>query len=218
MSDFAVIFDLDGVLFDTERLCLRCWHEASSGWGLKDLTETFYRCVGCTKPKTRSILLSAYGDDFPMDEFDARVRALCHAHMEQNGVPVKPGAEEILRFLRQNAVPCAIGSSTRTETVRSELAAAGLSDYFAAVVGGDRAARSKPEPDIFLAAASALSFFPPSCYVVEDSHNGIRAASAAGMHPLMVPDLLPPTDEVRALAEAVLPSLADAQEYLAARL
>lgn len=218
MTDFAVIFDMDGVLFDTESLVLSCWLEAGIPLGLTNIPDVFSRCIGCNKTLTYDILLNAYGKDFPKEAFDARVHELYLSHVASDGIPVKKGVFEILSFLQEQHIPIALGSSTRIENVTWELKATGLWDFFSAVIGGDLVKHSKPAPDVFLAAAEKLSFLPENCYVIEDSYNGIRAAFAAGMHPLMVPDLLPPNDEIRNLAERVFPSLLELKSFFASFL
>jgi HAD superfamily hydrolase (TIGR01509 family) len=125
---------------------------------------------------------------------------------------------EILEELKRKNVPLALASSTRTDIVQLELEEANLLHYFDAVLGGDMAARSKPEPDIFFAAAEALGATPASCYVLEDSFNGIRAAYQAGMHPIMVPDMQQPTGEIREMAEVIADTLLDALKYLRVKM
>ena len=212
-SDFAVIFDMDGVIFDTETIALKCWTRAAETLSLPDIRPIFPLCVGVTAKRTEEILKEHFGADFPYPAFSKQARANFIDHYETEGLPVMPGAREILAFLQEKGVPIAIASSTLTSIVRPELEDAGLLSCFQAVIGGDMAARSKPAPDIFLAAAQALSCPPERCFVVEDSFNGIRAAHNAGMHPLMVPDMLQPTEEIAALAEHVFPSLFEAKDF-----
>ena len=212
-SAFAVIFDMDGVIFDTETIAIRCWSKAADTLSLPDVRTVFPLCIGATAKRTEEILHEHFGPDFPYAAFSACTRANYLAHYEQEGLPVKPGVREILSFLQDAGIPAAIASSTVTDVVRTELQDAGLFSFFQAVIGGDRAARSKPAPDIFLAAASALSFPPEQCFVVEDSFNGIRAAHASGAHPIMVPDMLQPTEEIRFLAEHIFPSLRETKEF-----
>ena len=133
-------------------------------------------------------------------------------------LPLKPGVVKILEELKRNNIPLALASSTRSDIVKLEMEEANLLPYFDAVLGGDMVPRSKPEPDIFLAAAAALEADPTCCYVLEDSHNGIRAAYRAGMHPIMVPDMQQPTEEIRGIAEAVVENLLAALEYLQERM
>ena len=213
----AVLFDMDGVIFDSERAVLAVWRELAAEQDLPGIGEVFLQCVGTNKRRTEEILLAAYpGLDFRA--FDGEVRRRFRARYDGGRLPVKPGTEQILRALRERSVPLALASSTDSAVVRRELEEAGLLRYFDAVIGGDQVHVSKPNPEIFLLAAKALDTVPEDCFVVEDSFNGIRAARAAGMHSVMVPDLLPPDGEMERLAEVILPDLAAAEEYIIGRV
>lgn len=214
MSDkTAVLLDMDGVIFDSERAVLAVWQELAEELGLEEIEAVFRRCVGTNKASTEKILRHAY-PALDFGRFDAAVRARFLTRWGQGRLPVKPGAEALLKTLRRLGVPLALASSTERATVCRELEEAGLLRCFDAVVCGDQVTRSKPDPEIFLTAAKALSAEPAACFVVEDSFNGIRAARAAGMRALMVPDLLPPDAEMEALAEAILPDLSAAERYI----
>ena len=213
----AVLFDMDGVIFDSERAVLEVWREIAGELGLDGIGEVFIQCVGTNKRRTEEILLAAY-PALDFGEFDREVRRRFLARYDKGRLPVKPGAEQILRALRERNVPLALASSTESGVVRRELEEAGLLRYFDAVIGGDQVHVSKPNPEIFLLAARALGAAPEDCFVIEDSFNGIRAARAAGMHPVMVPDLLPPDGEMEQLAEVILPDLSAAEEYIIERV
>ena len=210
----AVVFDMDGVIFDTERIWIECWAPVGRAHQIKDI-ETVLReeCVGITAASMKAILMETYGPDFPYDQYLKEATAVFKARYGLTP-PMKSGVEPLLRFLREAGVPVALASSTGTKTIRAELAASGLLDYFDVITGGEEVGRSKPAPDIFLLAARRLDLEPARCFVIEDSYNGIRAARAAGMRPIMVPDLLAPDDEMRETAEAILPSLDAVREYL----
>ena len=210
----AVIFDMDGVIFDTERIWIECWAPVGQAHHIKDIEIVLReRCVGITAASMKAILLETYGADFPYDQYVKEATAVFKARYGVN-LPMKPGVKELLSFLREAGAPVALASSTGTRIIREELTAAGLMDYFQVITGGEEVSRSKPAPDIFLLAARRLGVEPGRCFVIEDSYNGIRAAHEAGMRPIMVPDLLPPDDEMRATAEAILPSLAEVPDYL----
>ena len=213
----AVLVDMDGVIFDSERAVLAVWCQIAAELGLSGIGEVFLRCVGTNKRRTEEILHAAY-PALDFHAFDAEVRRRFRARYDGGRLPVKPGTEQILRALRERGVPLALASSTDSGVVRRELEEAGLLRYFDAVIGGDQVHVSKPNPEIFLLAARALGTAPENCFVIEDSFNGIRAAGAAGMHPVMVPDLLPPDGEMERLAEVILPDLAAAEEYIIGRI
>ena len=215
----AVIFDMDGVIFDSERLLLESWQVVAARHGFDGIEETLQKCFGVNVTASRRFYFERYGDDFPLDVYKAEAAELFWARCAGTGhPPVKPGARELLAFLRDRNVPLALASSTRSEVVRTELERAGLLDFFRVVIGGDQIPRSKPEPDIFLAAAAALGEAPADCAVIEDSFNGVRAARAAGTRPVMVPDMVPPDGEMAEKAEVILPDLDAARDYLAERL
>ena len=212
-AETAVLFDMDGVIFDSERACLSVWQELASQLGLEGIALVFIRCVGTNKRRTAEIFREAYPQlDFAA--FDAAVRARFLARYGEGRLPVKPGAEKILRALCELGVPLALASSTERAVVERELREAGLLQFFDVLTCGDQVRHSKPDPEIFLLAARSLDREPGNCYVIEDSFNGIRAAAAAGMHPIMVPDLLPPDGEMERLAQVILPDLASALRYL----
>ncbi|HOI08770.1 MAG TPA: HAD family phosphatase [Deltaproteobacteria bacterium] len=210
----AVVFDMDGLMFDTEPMARRAWELAlaESGHALDE--SVFFRMVGRTRPAVREILLGAYGPDLPIDALSVRVRSLLEEAFERQGVPIKPGLLELLDALESARIPVAVASSTFRDVVFDRLRRAGLSSRFRAVVGGDEVSRGKPAPDLFLEACRRLVVPPGECVVLEDSEPGIRGAHAAGAVPIMVPDLVPPSDEVRAMAHRVFPSLLDVLTFL----
>ena len=208
----AVIFDMDGVIFDSERVYIEGYVKYASDY--PDIREVSLSCVGSTGKRTREIFLERYGEDFPFDAYYQKVRDYVMSYP----VPLKPYVHEIFDYLKRSGVPTALASSTRRERVAQMLDAEGLTDYFTVIVCGDMVSRSKPHPDIFLAAADRLGVPPEDCYVIEDSYNGIRAAHHVGMHPIMVPDILQPDDQIAAMCEAVLPHLNAAKEYLKGRM
>lgn len=209
----AVIFDMDGTIFDSERLVLECWETVGKRHGISDIREVFTRCIGTNKSRTQEIVYGQYGKNFPYEEFSAESSALFHEITEKDGLPVKTGAQEILEYLQEKKVSLGLASSTRLAVVTQELKDAGLYHYFQVVVGGDLIQNSKPAPDIYLMACERLGVLPENTYAVEDSYNGIRSAYNAGMHPVMVPDLLPATEEMHSLSDAVFEDLFQVKEY-----
>lgn len=205
----AVIFDMDGVIFDSERATYLCWKKVAEDHGLERMDEVYRRCIGVTLEVTRQICLDAYGEDFPYEKFAKEASELYHERYDGGRLPIKEGVREILSYLKENGIPTAIASSTRQNRVVSQLDEAGLLGFFDVVVGGESVSKSKPAPDIFLYAAEQLGIAPADCVVIEDSFNGIRAAHAAGMIPVMVPDMLEPDDEIRGKCETVCISLRD---------
>ena len=208
----AVIFDLDGVIFDSERAVFNEWKLISEKYGFPNLEEPYMKCIGVNAAACRQIFLDYYGEDFPYDEYCDERRRNFREKYGNGKLPLKPGVRELLECLKSKGFRISIASSTRTQTVREEIRDAGLLPFFDDIVGGDMTERSKPAPDIFLKAAGILHVPPERCCVVEDSFNGIRAASAAGMFPVMVPDMVPPDGEMRAKAGLILAGLAELRE------
>ena len=214
----AVIFDMDGVIFDSERLYIECNKEVARRFGITDadLIENVSRkCIGITSEETRRIMEECLGEDFPLDELWMGAAELFKEKTMGGNLPMKPGVVEILEYLKDKEVQIAVASSTKTETVERELSEAGLLSYFDKVVGGDMIRKSKPAPDSFLKAAEVLGEDPKDCCIIEDSFNGIRAAHAAGGFPIMVPDILQPDDVIRGVAGIILESLLKVRDYLA---
>lgn len=211
----AVVFDMDGVIFDSERAVMQCWKEVASRHNIPDIEKAILACTGTTMVRTREIMLNLYGADFPYDEYARESSAIFHSRYDGGRLPMKPGVKELLTFLKERGKKIALASSTRQQVVTDELRDAGIIEYFDRIICGDMVSRSKPAPDIFLKACEELNVSPSDSYAIEDSYNGIRAAHAGGLHPIMVPDLLPADEEMQSLAEIVLPSLTSVMEYLA---
>lgn len=211
----AVVFDMDGVIFDSERAVMQCWKEVASRHNIPDIEKAILACTGTTMVRTREIMLNLYGADFPYDEYARESSAIFHSRYDGGRLPMKPCVKELLTFLKEHDKKIALASSTRQQVVTDELRDAGVIEYFDRIICGDMVSRSKPAPDIFLKACEELNISPSDSYAIEDSYNGIRAAHAGGLHPIMVPDLLPADEEMQSLAEIVLPSLTSVMEYLA---
>ncbi len=211
----AIVFDMDGVIFDSEKGVIECWKEIADKYGIPDIEAACRECLGINATATRERMKKRYGQDFPYDEYKKEMSALFHGKYDGGRLPKKPGVHELLEYLKQQGIKIALASSTRRETVMQELGDGGLLHYFDEVVCGDMVERSKPEPDIFLKACELLGINPAESYAIEDSYNGIRAAYAAGMKPIMVPDLAEPTEEMERLAEVILSSLIEVKDYIA---
>lgn len=210
----AVVFDMDGIIFDSESKVIECWIEIADKYGIKDIETMCRKCLGTNSTETRRIALEFYGQDFPYDEYKKESSELYHQRYDGGRLPMKPFIRELLEYLKQNGYKIALASSTRTQVVQNQLRDAGILSYFDKLVCGDMVSRSKPEPDIFLKACEELAVAPDKAYAIEDSYNGIRSAHSAGLHPIMVPDLAPPTEEMQQLAEVILPSLREVMEYI----
>ncbi|MBI4920225.1 MAG: HAD family phosphatase [Devosia nanyangense] len=202
----AVVFDMDGTLLDTELVFKSIVFEVTAGLGFEMTDNVHGQMVGSSHEATNRLLVEAYGVAFPYEMFDAECRRIMHGRMAQS-VPVKAGVPELLRELKARRIPMAVATSSRAPHALTHLGTAGLLDMFQAIVTRDDVVHPKPHPEPYLTAARHLGVTPQSCLAIEDSHSGVRAAHAAGMQTVMVPDLVPPTDEVRALCDAVMLSL-----------
>lgn len=186
----AIVFDMDGILFDTERLSVESWIEVAERLGLPDIDKGVYGCIGLNRTDCRIFLKETYGQDFPYDYFREQTAAVFQRKMAKDGLPVMKGAGELLAWLQEKGLKVALASSTSHKTVESHLQQAGFTGFFQAVIGGDMVEHSKPQPDIYLKACQLLDVEPGNAAAIEDSPNGIRSAYAAGMLPVMVPDLV----------------------------
>lgn len=209
-NGFAVIFDMDGVIFDSERAFMECWKTIAYKYRKHDVLnveELCHECSGMNREATKSWTLGRYGADFPYDRYEEEVYG--------NGkLPLKIGVIELLTFLEEHGILVALASSSDRKMVQKELDHAGITKYFGRIICGDMVKNSKPAPDIFLRASKELGIRPRDAYVIEDSYNGIRAAHAGGFLPVMVPDMAEPTKEMEELALVILPDLISVREYL----
>ena len=216
MMTKAVIFDMDGVIFDSERAVYNGWLELAAKYNFKDIEMIYMKSIGVNSTVTRQIFMDYYGEDFPYDEYKKEQSYNYHEKYSNGRLPMKPGIKELLIGLKEKGCKIAIASSTRKELVEKQIEDAGLRKFFDVIVGGDMVEKSKPEPDIFLKAAKLLDVQPEQAYVIEDSYNGIRTAFTGGMIPIMVPDMLEPDDEMKEKAQYIFKDLYEVKELLLA--
>lgn len=209
----AAIFDMDGLLLDTERVALGAFEDACRQLDLTLPNEVFIRCIGLNKRASCHILEEALAGRVELQRFWDMWDGAYHARVACEPVRIKEGAVSLLTHLGTLGVPAAVATSTSTARAESKLQTAGLLDHFKAVIGGDQVTRSKPYPDIYLRAAGRLGVDPAACLALEDSENGVRAAVASGMCVVQIPDLVPPSPQLRSLGHIVLPGLAEVVSY-----
>jgi HAD superfamily hydrolase (TIGR01509 family) len=214
----AVVFDMDGLMIDTERVALECWIESARVFGWEISRETCLALVGLGQRESRQALLDRMGGKFPLAEVSARGRERYLQRLRGEGVTVKPGLIPLLDWLDARHVPMAVATSTQHALALEKLALAGLTERFATVVCGDQVPKGKPAPDVYREAIARIDVDPARCIALEDSEIGLRAAHAAGLTCIVVPDLLPPSPEYEPLAHAIVPSLGDAQALVAGLL
>lgn len=212
----AAVFDMDGVLLDSERIAVRAWSEAARRLGVTVDDRLVLAMIGRNADDTRRLLRARLPRDYPLDAFLAASRAVFDEMTAREGVPIKPGVHALLDWIARRGWPCAVATSTRHERAKAQLARVELIARFDAVVGGDEVPRGKPEPDIYLEAARRLGVAAGECVAFEDSEPGVRAAIAAGMHVFMVPDLAPAQPALASLPIAIVASLDAARMRLEA--
>ncbi|MFO1300454.1 MAG: HAD family phosphatase [Burkholderiaceae bacterium] len=214
----AVVFDMDGLMIDTERVALECWIESARVFGWEISRETCLSLVGLGQRESRQALLDRMGGKFPLAEVSARGRERYLQRLRSEGVAVKPGLVPLLDWLAEREVPVAVATSTQHALALEKLALAGLRERFDTIVCGDQVPRGKPAPDVYREAVARIDADPARCIALEDSEIGLRAAHAAGLACIVVPDLLPPSPEYEPLAHAIVPSLREAHILLDALL
>ena len=196
----AVLFDMDGTVFDTEVIYRRCWFRAAEDVGFdEDMDLFFERVGGLNLTDMADLFHRVYGDSVPFEVLWARWLACIDDEMACDVLPFKAGAPEILFALKEQGIKIALVTSSGHKTVARYLQMSRLESVFDVIMTGDRVTHGKPHPEIFLSAAEKLGIAPEHCVVIEDSPNGIKAGHAAGMYTVMVPDLHPCTKELEAL-------------------
>lgn len=205
----AVIFDMDGLMFDTEKLAVRALLETGKKFGYEGISEIVPIVTGVNAERTKKICIERMGENFPYAEFMHYRQNLIDRHIEEHGVPVKPGLKELLAYLKREGYRMAVATSTSRAHAVEYIEKAGVLPFFDTVVCGDMLKKSKPDPDIYLKAAEALGEAPGDCMALEDSPNGVASAYAAGMKTVMVPDLIAFGEEQEKQVYACVPSLFD---------
>ncbi len=209
----TVVFDMDGVLLDSERLILNIWTLLGEKYQISGIGDVMIDSLGSNREDTRLKFVRAYGEDFPYDEFRDEAREMFFERTKKDGVPLKPGARELLQFLKINGWNIGLASSTSGETVKDELQTVGLYDFFEVVVTGEMVKESKPHPEIYFKACELLGVNPKEAIAIEDSKNGVRSAAMAGMKVILVPDLVDPDEDTQRLAWKMFPDLFDVRKF-----
>ncbi|MCR5725861.1 MAG: HAD family phosphatase [Lachnospiraceae bacterium] len=214
----TVIFDMDGVLFDSEALDKKVWIQTAEKYGIRNILEAFALVLGTPDSNIVSVLdryIAASGvKGLSGEEFRRETLVEFDRFVETEGMPLKYYAAECLADLKSKGYKLGLASSTPIERVRPQLTDTGLIGYFDDIVGGGMFKNGKPDPEIFLMSCERLGGNPETSIVIEDSYNGIRAAFSAGMRPVMVPDIIGPDDEMKEKAWKILPSLKEVSELL----
>lgn len=214
----AVLFDMDGLMLDTERISMRAWQAGCAEMGVTLSDAQFLDIIGHREADCLRLVKGMHGDHLDGDAIAGATRRHYARLIDEGGVPVMPGLVDALTALRDAGVPMAVATSTHHAVALKKLTLAGVAHFFREIVGGDRVRHGKPAPDLYLRAADAVGVAPSRCLALEDSGPGLRSAHAAGCAAVLIPDLKPPAPEVRALAFRVLGSMREfADAVIAAR-
>ncbi|MDD3277322.1 MAG: HAD family phosphatase [Lachnospiraceae bacterium] len=196
----ALIFDMDGLIFDSERIVKRSWDIAGEMLSLGPIgSNHIYNTLGFNVVRREQYFKKVFGADFPMEKFNQITRKVFREIADTEGVSIKPGVVALLKFAKENNLRTAVATSSRREHSTKMLQDAGIWPFFDGAVFGDMVTNAKPDPEIYVKAAKAILIPPANCIALEDSPAGIQSSHAAGMYPIMVPDLVQPTEEIKKL-------------------
>lgn len=210
----AVIFDMDGVLIDTEKHYNAAWCQAATEAGFPFTREHALLLRSCEAKEGEKLMQGIFGPSFDYYAIRERRRELVRERLAQYGLEKKPGVEETLRFLRAKGIKTAVATATALDITKSHLTTIGVCDLFDSIVSAKNVAHGKPEPDVYLYACEQIGERPQDCMAVEDSPNGILAAYRAGLRTVMVPDLTQPDEELTKYLYACVNSLSDLCELI----
>jgi HAD superfamily hydrolase (TIGR01509 family) len=210
----GIIFDMDGLMFDTERLVIKAWDFAGKQMGYSITKDIVIKTLGLNTENTRRVFIEHLGNNFDFYVFRKIRVDYMTDYIDKNGIPIKTGLIELLDFLKSNHYKMTVATSTEKEKTEYYFKKANISYYFDDIVCGDMIERGKPEPDIYLKASKIIGVAPNECLALEDSPIGILSAYRAGMKPVMIPDLVKPNEETNKILYAKLPTLFDVIELL----
>lgn len=210
----AVIFDMDGLLLDSERIALSTFIDSCRKHNFEPNIEVYYKCIGTNASKTKEILLEGYGKDFPYKAITELWVKKNHEETLNKSIPIKKGALSLLQYLEQKGVKKAVATSSRKKNALIKLSNAKLLHFFDIVLGGDQVLNGKPNPEIYLTASQKLNEEPIRCLALEDSDNGVLAAYNAGLTVIQVPDLKEPSAKITNLGHTVVKSLVEVEHIL----
>jgi HAD superfamily hydrolase (TIGR01509 family) len=209
----AVIFDMDGVLLDSESVCDRCFEQAAIEQNIEDRKPIIEDARGMGKPSFMDFIAKTYGDKIDTELLWNRASELFHIVEDKEGLSLLPFVKEILEYLKPN-YKIALASSTRRSSVERQMKATGIWDFFDVTVCGDDVQNTKPSPEIYQKAVKDLNLLPENCLAIEDSLNGIKSGTSAGLKVIMVPDQVKPNDQIKSLVWKIFDSLGELKSIL----
>lgn len=206
MTAHAILFDMDGLLLDTEKVCFDNFVETRRHFSLSDSPDVFLRCVGLRRPECDRVILESLPDQVEFQDFNKVWREKISAALRRD-IPLKAGALQLFQILASKGYLMGVATSTETDVARSHLERASLLPFLRGVVGGDRVQQGKPNPEVYHKIAEHLGVSAADCFAFEDSETGTRAAVASGARTIQIPDLIPPSAEMLKFGHVIAPSL-----------
>lgn len=209
-----IIFDMDGLMFDTEKISFVSWKDAAARYGYQIDDGIFRKTIGANLTSAKEIYLKHFGSNFPIEEITSERVRITEEIIRLNGVPIKKGLYDLLDYLSQISIKKAVATSTSRNRALNLLKLANIDNRFDYILCGDEIEKSKPDPEIFLKVSHKLGCSPDQCLVLEDSEAGIEAAYKAGMFPIMIPDMKEPSELTQKLILKKMDSLLDVKYFL----
>lgn len=210
----GLIFDMDGLLFDSERVVQQSWNHVGNMLGYGNLGEHIYHTIGMNRAGREIYFREHVDTDFPMARFNEMTRARYYEILQKFGIPTKPGAKELLQSAKKKGIRIALATSSSRDHAEAMLERYDLAKFFDGCVCGDMVTKSKPDPEIYEKARALIDIPAQNAVALEDAPSGVRSAEAAGMRVIMVPDLVEPSEEILALVWKRCDSLSDVIELL----
>lgn len=196
MNIEALIFDMDGLIFDSERIVQRSWNITGEILGYGQIGEHIYHTLGFNVNRRETYFKSVFGEDFPMDRFNELTRKTFWEIVDREGIAIKTGVIELMDYAKERGLKMVVATSSRREYSTRLLTDEGIMDYLDGCVFGDMVTHAKPDPEIYLKAAEIAGVNPGNCIALEDAPSGILSSYGAGMKPVMVPDLAVPSEDI----------------------
>lgn len=191
----ALVFDMDGLIFDSERVVQRSWNRAGEVLGIPEMGEHIYHTIGFNVVRREEYFRAAIREDFPMERFNELTRGFFKEIVASEGLAMKPGVKELLAYAKANGYKLAVASSSRREHAVNLLTEAGVYPYFDGSVFGDMVKHAKPDPEIYRTACEVIQAAPEETVALEDAPAGVKSAAGAGLRAIMIPDLVQPDEE-----------------------
>ncbi|CAM2910016.1 HAD family hydrolase [Moritella viscosa] len=214
MNYKAAIFDMDGLLLDTERVCKGIFEEACTSLSIPFLEDVYLDIIGRNSQGIEKVIRAGYGSDLDYPVLHEAWRTRYNAVVKHQAIPVKDGVIELLTWLKNNNIPTAVATSTQQDVATIKLKLAGLEQFFDNLTTGCEVKNGKPDPEIYLLAAGRLNIKPEQCLAFEDSNNGVLSAVSANMQTFQIPDLVQPSAQILTLGHTVSASLLDVLDIL----